>query len=89
MDWGEYMHNRPEVLVAVVKTSLEEIAKQAAALGAGLQNVAPGVGTPNFGAPNNSISYLLAIADLLFKISSLCVYDHHNNQQASNSPYVS
>lgn len=57
------------ILAATVKTTLLEIAKQAAALGSGLQNAAPGDKT---GAPNNSINYLLSAAENLYKAADEC-----------------
>jgi len=57
------------VLAAFVKTTLLEIAKQAGALGLGLQNAAPGDKT---GTPNNSVSYLLSTSDNLAKIAEEC-----------------
>ncbi|VVC75123.1 hypothetical protein AQUSIP_03990 [Aquicella siphonis] len=57
------------ILAASVKTTLLEIAKQAGALGTGLQNAAPG---DKSGTPNNSVSYLLSIADSLAKIANEC-----------------
>lgn len=48
------------ILAASVKTSLLEVAKQANALGTGLQNAAPG---DKVGTPNNSVNYLLAISE--------------------------
>ncbi len=56
------------VQAASAKTRLLEIAKQAGALAAGLQNVAPG----DKEAPNVSIQYLTAIADALTKIAEDC-----------------
>lgn len=57
------------ILAAFVKTGLKEIARQAAALGVGLQNAAPG---DKAGAPNNSVSYLLSISENLTKIADEC-----------------
>ena len=57
------------ILAASVKVGLLEIAKQAAALGVGLQNAAPG---DKASAPNNSVSYLLNISEDLFKIADEC-----------------
>lgn len=48
------------ILAASVKTTLLEVAKQANALGTGLQNAAPGDKT---GTPNNSVAYLLSITE--------------------------
>lgn len=57
------------ILAAFVKTGLKEIARQAAALGAGLQNAAPG---DKAGTPNNSVSYLFRISEDLSKIADEC-----------------
>lgn len=58
-----------DVLAATVKGALRDIAKQAGALGTGLQNVAPGSKTD---APNNSVQYLLSTSDALNKIADDC-----------------
>lgn len=52
------------ILAAMAKTALIEIAKQANALGVGLQNAAPG---DKAGTPNNSVQYLLDVAAYLTK----------------------
>lgn len=57
------------IIKATAKTSLLEIAKQAAALGNGLQNAAPG---DRAGSPNNSVQYLLSTAESLAKIAEEC-----------------
>lgn len=57
------------ILAASAKTILLEVSKQAGALGAGLQNAAPGV---KAGGPNNSVSYLLATSDALTKLADEC-----------------
>lgn len=57
------------ILAASIKTGLLDVAKQAAALGTGLQNAAPGT---KAGAPNNSVSYLLAVSDSLSKLAQEC-----------------
>lgn len=57
------------IITSTARTTLLEIAKQAAALGTGLQNAAPGDKT---GAPNNSVQYLLAISEALSKIAEEC-----------------
>lgn len=57
------------ILVAMAKATLQEVSKQAAGLGTGLQNAAPGDKT---NAPNNSVEYLLAISDALEKSSRKC-----------------
>ena len=58
-----------DILAATVKTSLREIAKQASALGVGLQNAAPG---DKGETPNNSVQYLLGIAEELANIADEC-----------------
>jgi hypothetical protein len=57
------------ILAASVKVGLLDIARQAAALGNGLQNAAPGSKT---GEPNNSVLYLLTMAEKLTKIAEEC-----------------
>lgn len=57
------------ILAATVKTTLLEIAKQAGALGVGLQNAAPGEKT---GTPNNSVQYLLHTSESILKIATEC-----------------
>lgn len=57
------------IQAASIKTTLLEIARQAGALGAGLQNAAPGDKT---GTPNHSIQYLLATAEQLVKLAEEC-----------------
>jgi hypothetical protein len=57
------------ILAASVKITLLEIAKQASALGVGLQNAAPGEKT---GVPNNSVQYLLNISTNITKIAADC-----------------
>jgi hypothetical protein len=57
------------ILAASIKTALLEISRQAGALGAGLQNAAPGDRT---GAANLSVSYLLDISENLAKIAEEC-----------------
>lgn len=57
------------IQAASIKTTLLEIARQAGALGAGLQNAAPGDKTRT---PNHSIQYLLATAEQLVKLAEEC-----------------
>lgn len=57
------------ILTALVKTTLLEMSKQEFALGAGLQNAAPGDRT---GAPNPTVQYLLASAELLQEMAKQC-----------------
>lgn len=57
------------ILAASVKTTLLDIAKQASALGVGLQNAAPG---DKLGVPNSSVQYLLETSELLTKIANEC-----------------
>ena len=56
------------IIAASMKVSLLEIAKQAKALGIGLQNAAPSGGT----SPNNSVQYLLDIGESIEKIADQC-----------------
>lgn len=53
-----------DILAATVKSTLHEIAKQASALGVGLQNAAPG---DKNDTPNNSVQYLISIGEELVK----------------------
>lgn len=53
------------IWAVTVKTALRDVAKQAAALGTGLQNAAPGDKT---GAPNNSVQYLVDTSDQLDRV---------------------
>jgi hypothetical protein len=64
-----YFMTDTAILAASVKSELLEIAKQALALGTGLQNAAPG---DKSGGPNNSVSYLLSIAENLAKLAEEC-----------------
>ncbi len=57
------------IFAASAKSSLLEIAKQATALGVGLQNAAPG---DKAGMPNPSIQYLLDVSEVLTKIAEDC-----------------
>lgn len=57
------------IVAASVKTTLLEIAKQASALGVGLQNAAPGDKT---GTPNKSVQYLLEASDHMTEIAAKC-----------------
>lgn len=57
------------ILAASVKMTLHEIAKQAGALGVGLQNAAPG---EKSGTPNNSVQYLLHTSENILKIAAEC-----------------
>ncbi len=52
------------IIASLAKTTLAEIAKQANTLGVGLQNAAPGDKT---GTPNNSVQYLVEVAEMLNK----------------------
>lgn len=54
------------IWAATVKTTLREIAKQASALGTGLQNAAPG---DKSGVPNNSVQYLVDTAEQLDQVA--------------------
>jgi len=53
------------IWAATIKTALRDISKQAAALGTGLQNAAPGDKT---GVPNNSVQYLVDTSEHLEQI---------------------
>lgn len=66
---GKYIMSEMAIIAASMKSTLKEIAKQATALGTGLQNAAPGDKT---GAPNNSVQYLLSVAENLAKIAEEC-----------------
>lgn len=57
------------ILASQIRATLLEIAKQANALGVGLQNAAPADKT---GAPNNAIQYLLDVAACLTKKAEEC-----------------
>ncbi len=50
------------IIAGFARTTLLEVAKQASALGVGLQNAAPG---DKGHAPNKSVQYLLEIHDYL------------------------
>ncbi|HLB41436.1 MAG TPA: hypothetical protein VJN02_01045 [Gammaproteobacteria bacterium] len=56
-------------LIATATTTLNELSEQAAILGTGLQNAAPGNKT---GTPNNAVQYLLDTSASLSKISKEC-----------------
>ena len=58
-----------DILAATIKSTLRDIAKQAGALGTGLQNAAPGNKTDT---PNNSVQYLLGVSDVLAKTADDC-----------------
>lgn len=64
------------LIAASTRTTLLEIAKQAAALGNGLQNAAPGDKT---GKPNLSVQYLLGIAEDLLVIAKECEASSSND----------
>jgi hypothetical protein len=57
------------IIAASAKTTLIEIAKQAGALGMGLQNAAPG---DKKGTPNNSVQYLISMSESLIKLADEC-----------------
>ena len=62
------------IVTALAKTTLLEIAKQALALGMGLQNAAPSHkdGSP----PNPSVQYLFETSDVLSQLSVVCERCH-------------
>lgn len=66
---GRFAMSDALILAASIKMTLLEIAKQAGALGTGLQNAAPG---DKAGAPNNSVSYLLNISKDLTQLADEC-----------------
>jgi len=51
-----------KIWAATVRTAIHDISKQAAALGTGLQNAAPG---DKSGSPNNSVQYLVDTSEHL------------------------
>lgn len=53
------------IWAATIKTAIHDIGKQAAALGTGLQNAAPGDKT---GTPNNSVQYLVDTSEQLDRV---------------------
>ena len=55
--------------ISIVVATLLDIAKQASALGVGLQNAAPGNET---GIPNNTVQYLTDISETLINIAEEC-----------------
>lgn len=57
------------ILASQAKAVLLEVARQANALGVGLQNAAP---ADKAGTPNNSIQYLLDVAAYLTKKAEEC-----------------
>lgn len=72
-----------DILTATIKSTLREIAKQANALGTGLQNAAPGEKSEK---PNNSVQYLLGIADVLEKASEDCSDILTESSQSTRKP---
>lgn len=54
------------IWAATIKTALRDVGKQAAALGTGLQNAAPGDKT---GTPNNSVQYLVDTSEHLDQVA--------------------
>ena len=67
-----------DILAATIKSALRDVAKQASALGVGLQNAAPG---DKGDAPNKSVQYLLTIADEIAKLA-----DDHDLPSSESSP---
>jgi hypothetical protein len=57
------------IIKATAKVTLLDIAKQAKALGTGLQNAAP---ADKSGTPNNSIQYLFSVAECLATLAENC-----------------
>lgn len=64
-----YYMSDAAILAASVKATLLEVARQAGALGLGLQNAAPGDKT---GTPNNSVAYLLSVSESINTIAEDC-----------------
>lgn len=64
-----FIMNDTALVASVVKTTLQDIARQANALGTGLQNAALG---DKSGTPNNSVQYLLDIASDLSSWAEKC-----------------
>lgn len=72
---GGFLMTDAAIIAATTKITLQEISKQASALGNGLLNAAP---ADKSGVPNNSVQYLLAVAEALNKIALQCdlLYKH-------------
>ena len=69
------------IFSAFVKTTLNEIAKQAYLLGTGLQNAAP---EKQLGVPNKSVLYLLNIFKTITQIATECGQLKANSPDESN-----
>lgn len=61
--------NELDMIILNIKNELLNMAKQAHALGIGLQNVAPG---DKLGTSNQTVEYLLSIADRLHEVAVNC-----------------
>ena len=71
------------ILAASMKTALLEVAKQAQALGIGLQNAAPG---DKSGVANDTIAYLLETAEMLRQVARDCDFSDTMQQDLRRSP---
>lgn len=67
--YGAYIMSDTAIITAMTVTTIHEVAQQAAALGTGLLNAAPG---EKSGQPNDSVLYLLETSELLNKIAEEC-----------------
>lgn len=67
--YGAYIMSDTAIIVAMTVTTLQEVAQQAASLGTGLLNAAPG---EKGGQPNASVLYLLETSELLKKLAEEC-----------------
>jgi hypothetical protein len=67
--WQKVAMSDIKIITATMKVSLQEIAKQAHALGIGLQNAAPG---EKIGTSNPSIHYLLETSAHLNLLAEEC-----------------
>lgn len=70
------------IVAAAAKVTLSEISRQSHALGVGLQNAAP---LQKSGSPNNSVQYLLTIAETLNKIAVECDQLYQSSLKESGS----
>lgn len=68
--YGAYIMSDAVIITTMTVTALQEVAKQASALGTGLLNAAPG---DKSGQPNASVLYLLETSELLNKLADECI----------------
>lgn len=64
-----YVMTDVALIAATVKTTLQEVAKQAEGLATGLQNAAPGSAALT---PNKSVQYLFSTSEQLAKLAEQC-----------------